>query len=145
MRTLSLALSAVALMSSASARAEVVDMAAITCGELIDMKADDAGTILVWVHGYFGGMADDTKFDFKAFKELSQAIGEYCAKNKKVTLISAVKTVANRTSWVQDRTSAIDLAFRKPLRYPAELRCPLPRGSSLGSRYSRPNGPIAVT
>ena len=86
----------VALCASVtSARAEVIDMAAVTCGELIAMKADEAGSILLWTHGYFGGLADDTKFDSKAFTALGAAIGEYCAKNKKVTLISAIKQLTN--------------------------------------------------
>jgi len=59
-------------------------MAAITCGELLSMKSDDAGSILLWVHGYFGGLADDTKMDMQAFKVLATAVGEYCAKNKNV-------------------------------------------------------------
>jgi hypothetical protein len=83
------------LVPAASLRADVIDMAAITCGELISMKADEAGAILLWTHGYFGGLADDTKFDPKAFDEVAKAIGEYCAKNRRVTLISAVKAVTN--------------------------------------------------
>jgi hypothetical protein len=86
---------AAALLLAGPARAEVVDMAAITCGELLDMKGDDAGTILVWVHGYFGGKNDDTRFDLKAFENAAKEIGAYCAKNKKVTLISAAKEVLN--------------------------------------------------
>jgi hypothetical protein len=78
-----------------SMRAEVIDMAAVTCGELISMKSDDAGAILLWTHGYFGGLADDTKFDLGAFEEIAKAIGEYCSKNKKVTLISAIKALTN--------------------------------------------------
>src|SRR6186997_586855 len=78
-----------------SARAEVIDMASVTCGELISMKADEAGSILLWTHGYFGGLADDTRFDPKGFEEVAKAVGEYCAKNKKVTLISAIKQVTN--------------------------------------------------
>jgi acid stress chaperone HdeB len=78
-----------------SMRAEVIDMAAVTCGELISMKADEAGSILLWTHGYFGGLADDTKFDPKEFEAVAKEIGEYCAKNKKVTLISAIKALPN--------------------------------------------------
>lgn len=79
----------------ASARADVIDMTAITCGELMSMKPDEAGSILLWAHGYFGGLADDTKFDPKGFEEVAKAVGEYCGKNKKVTLISAIKAVTN--------------------------------------------------
>ena len=84
-----------ALVPLKSTRAEVIDMASITCRELISMKADDAGSIMLWVHGYFGGLADDTKFDLTAFGEVAKAVGEYCATNKKVTLISAIKHVTN--------------------------------------------------
>lgn len=78
-----------------SVRAEVIDMAAVSCGELLAMKPDEAGSILLWTHGYFGGLADDTKFDPKGFEQIAKAIGEYCAKNKKVTLISAIKALTN--------------------------------------------------
>lgn len=83
------------LFSTAPARAEVIDMAAITCGELLNMNADESGTIMVWVHGYFGGMANDTKVDMKAFGEVAKAVGDYCALHKKVTLLSAVKDLTN--------------------------------------------------
>jgi hypothetical protein len=86
---------AAALAPLTSTRAEVIDMASITCGELIAMKADEAGSILLWTHGYFGGLADDTKFDPNAFQEIAKAVGAYCATNKKVTLISAIKHVTN--------------------------------------------------
>lgn len=76
-------------------RADVIDMAAITCGELLQMKEDEVGSILLWTHGYFGGLADDTRFNPDGFKEVAKAIGEYCAKNKKVTLLSAIKEVTN--------------------------------------------------
>jgi hypothetical protein len=76
-------------------RAEVIDMAAVTCGDLLDMNADDAGSVLLWTHGYFGGLANDTKVDLHGFKEAAKVIGEYCAKHKKVTLISAIKDLSN--------------------------------------------------
>ncbi len=90
---LALSIGLAAALVTASARAEVIDMAAITCGELLSMKSDEAGSILLWTHGYFGGQADDTKFDGEAFKEVAEAVGTYCAKNKKVTLLSALKEI----------------------------------------------------
>lgn len=87
---------AAALMSSvAPARAEVIDMAAITCGEMLDMKSDEAGIILMWMHGYFGGKEDDTRLDLQALEHHAKSIGAFCAQNKKVTLISAIKAVTN--------------------------------------------------
>ncbi len=86
---------AVAIGCTNGARAEVVDMAAITCGELLEMNSDEAGSILLWAHGYFGGLANDTKFDVEAFKEVAKAIGTYCAQHKKVTLISAIREMTD--------------------------------------------------
>ena len=57
------------------------------------MNAEESGSILLWVHGYFGGLADDTKFDLSAFKQAAKAIAAYCGKNPKVTLISAIKAL----------------------------------------------------
>ena len=84
-----------ALVPLKSTRAEVIDMASITCGDLISMKAEDAGSIMLWVYGYFGGLADDTKFDPTVFGQVAKVVGEYCATNQQITLISAIKHVTN--------------------------------------------------
>jgi hypothetical protein len=60
MRAAWLLAAAAGIALAAPARAEVIDMAAITCEELLGMTGDDAGAVLVWVHGYFGGKNDDT-------------------------------------------------------------------------------------
>lgn len=91
-----------------------MDMAAITCGELLNMSADDGGAVMLWVHGYFGGMADDTKFDFNAFKKAAKAIGAYCGEDPKVTLISAIKS--SRTEGL-DRRSTPCCAAPLPRRF----------------------------
>ena len=67
----------------------------LTCAELLNMSPDEAGTIMVWVHGYFGGMANDTKVDLIGFRHDAEAVGDYCAEHKRVTLLSAVKDIAN--------------------------------------------------
>lgn len=82
---------AASLAAAVPVRAEVIDMAAITCHEIMDMKSEDAGTIMVWVHGFYGGKADDTKLDFDAFGEAIKHIAAYCAQHPNVTLLSAVK------------------------------------------------------
>jgi hypothetical protein len=84
-------LAAAVVLPLNAARAEIVDMGAITCGDLLKMKSDDVGTIMLWMHGYFGGMNDDTKFDQAAFQDVAKTIGAYCAVNQKVTLLSAFK------------------------------------------------------
>ena len=90
-----LALAAVlALFSSTSARADTIDMAALTCGELQSMSADEAGSIMLWMHGYFGGEAKDTVVDLKSFGAASRALGQYCAQNAKMTVMTAIKRMS---------------------------------------------------
>ena len=90
---LTAALAVLSPLAPAPARAEVIDMAAITCGQLLDMDADEAGIVLFWMHGYFSGRDDDTKLDVKGMGKRAKKIGAYCSQNKKITLISAVKEV----------------------------------------------------
>jgi hypothetical protein len=92
-RGLWIAAAAASIAAAAPARADVLDMASISCGELMNMKSDDAGTILIWVHGFYGGKADDTKLDLDAFQEAIKEIAAYCAKHPRVTLLTAVKDV----------------------------------------------------
>ena len=92
-RGLWIAAAAVSIAAAGPARADVIDMASITCGEIINMKSDDAGTILVWVHGFYGGKADDTKLDLNSFQEAVKHIAGYCSEHPNVTLLSAVEAV----------------------------------------------------
>ena len=98
LRTLGLALvGALAFASvTAPARAEVMDMAAVPCNDLISGSADDAGIIIIWMHGYFSGKTDDTKIDMKALEKDAERIGKYCGEHKNVTVLTAIKDVANQ-------------------------------------------------
>jgi len=78
-----------------AARAADVDMSKMTCGDLLDMKSDDMGAILIWLHGYFGGLAKDPMIDLSGFPEFGRALGTYCAEHKKQTLFTAIKALAN--------------------------------------------------
>lgn len=70
-----------------------VDVATITCKELLASKKDDIGTILIWLHGYYGGKAEDTTFDPDAFGQGAEQMGAYCAEHPDVGVMSAAKAV----------------------------------------------------
>ena len=100
MKRVYLAACAAALLSpfaaTAPARAEdpkEVDVAAITCGYLINASKDDAGTIMIWLHGYYGGKADDTTFNMAGFTKSAEMMGAYCAEHPDIGVMSAAKTV----------------------------------------------------
>lgn len=78
---------------SAPLRAEVINMATITCKELFEGRADDIGATLMWLHGYYGGRAGDTLLDVDAFTKGSEQIGYYCRQNPHVTVMQAIERI----------------------------------------------------
>ena len=95
MRTVFAALlcAATALPFSTPLRAEVINMATITCKDLLEGKAEDIGAILMWLHGYYGGRANDTRLDTDAFTKGSEQIGKYCGQNPTVTMMQAIERI----------------------------------------------------
>jgi acid stress chaperone HdeB len=87
-------LSPLALTSVArAADPNEVDVAAITCKYLISASKDDAGTIMVWLHGFFAGKNDDTTFNMDSFGKSAEQMGAYCAEHPDIGVMSAAKTV----------------------------------------------------
>lgn len=85
-----------ALFLSAPAHAETVDLATVKCSELADMKADDAGFMFAWMLGYSGGQTGTTTIDLASMDAIGQDIGEYCAANPDVGLLSAATEVMSQ-------------------------------------------------
>ncbi len=73
------------------AKADVVDMSTVKCSELATMKAEDASYLLIWLHGYYGGKAGDTTIDLAALEESGKMIGEKCADNPDLGLMTAIQ------------------------------------------------------
>ncbi len=78
---------------TASVRAEVINMAAITCKELLEGKEDDIGTILMWLHGYYAGRSNTTTLDTDGLTKDSEKIGKYCAENPTITVMQAIERI----------------------------------------------------
>jgi acid stress chaperone HdeB len=72
-------------------QAEVIDLATVKCSDMQSMSNEDGAYLFVWLHGYYGGQAGDTTMDLKAMEASGQAIGEYCASNPEVGVLSAVQ------------------------------------------------------
>lgn len=75
------------------AQAETVDLATVKCSELASMKQDDADFMFAWLLGYAGGQTGTTTIDLGAMGTIGTEIGEYCAKNPEVGLLSAATAV----------------------------------------------------
>jgi acid stress chaperone HdeB len=76
-----------------AAHAETVDMATVKCSELATMKQDGADFMFAWLLGYAGGQTGTTTIDLGSMDEIGTEIGEYCAKNPEVGLLSAATAI----------------------------------------------------
>jgi acid stress chaperone HdeB len=75
------------------ARAEIVDLATVKCSELTTMDKEELGTLFIWMLGYSGGQTGTTTLDLSAMETLGTGVGQYCADNPDVGLLSAATTV----------------------------------------------------
>lgn len=83
----------IALPLTPSARAEVVNMATITCQELLAGKPDDIGVLIIWLHGYYSGRGANTTLDTDALTRDSEKIGQHCAQNPTITVMQAIERI----------------------------------------------------
>ena len=81
---------ALTLLTAAPATAEVIDVSTIKCADLSGMKTDDASYLMIWLHGYFGGKAGDTTIDLAALEAAGTAIGQKCADNPDLGLMTVI-------------------------------------------------------
>lgn len=95
MRTVFAALlcAAVAMPFAREVRAEVINMATITCKDLLEGKSDDIGAILMWLHGFYAGRTGSTTLDTDAFTQDSEKVGAYCGENPTITVMQAIERI----------------------------------------------------
>lgn len=74
-------------------QAETIDLATVKCSDLATMNDDDGKFLFAWLLGYAGGQASDTTLDLGATDAIGKNIGEYCAANPDVGVVSAVMNV----------------------------------------------------
>jgi acid stress chaperone HdeB len=82
-----------ALLFAAPASAETIDLATVKCSELGTMDEQGATFMFTWLLGYASGQAGTTTMDLTAMENTGTEIGEYCAKNPDVGLLSAATQV----------------------------------------------------
>nr|WP_316652015.1 HdeA/HdeB family chaperone [uncultured Gellertiella sp.] len=80
-------------LCATQARAEVLDMSTLKCSDTANWSEDEAALVMFWLHGYYGGKADDTRVDFEAITAVAKQLAEACAANPDVGVMSALKSV----------------------------------------------------
>jgi acid stress chaperone HdeB len=83
----------ITMLSVNVSHAEMLDMSTLKCSDTASWSEDEAGLVMFWLHGYYGGKADDTRVDFDAITEVAKQLSEACAANPDIGLMSALKSV----------------------------------------------------
>jgi acid stress chaperone HdeB len=76
---------------SFAAAAEVIDLSAKTCQQFRQSGKEEIGIILAWLDGYYKDEKDPPIIDTDKFVENSKKLGEYCAANPTIGLITATE------------------------------------------------------
>jgi acid stress chaperone HdeB len=85
---------ALATFAAPSASAQVtIDVARITCDQLILFKVAQPHDIAMWLSGYYNGRRNSTLVDVEKLKEYTDSVEKYCINNRKVTVMEAVEKV----------------------------------------------------
>lgn len=81
------------LAISGTSHAEVIDLSTIKCSDIAKMGESEGSYIMIWLHGYYGGKAGDTTMDTDSFEASGKAIGEACAENPELGLMTAINQI----------------------------------------------------
>jgi acid stress chaperone HdeB len=83
----------VLMLCATQSHAEILDMSTLKCSDTAEWSEDEAGLVMFWMHGYYGGKAGDTRVDFDAITAVAAKLSEACAANPDIGLMTALKTV----------------------------------------------------
>ncbi len=73
----------------ASASAEVIDLSTQTCQQFQAKSKDEIGIILIWLDAYYADEDAAPVIDTDKFTANAKKLGEYCAANPTIGLITA--------------------------------------------------------
>lgn len=90
-RLVAAALVAGALAAGTQARAETIDMSTLKCADIANWSEDQAALVMFWLHGYYGGKAEDTTVDLEALQSVAQSLGESCASEPEKGIMTVLK------------------------------------------------------
>jgi acid stress chaperone HdeB len=76
-------------ISACAASAEKIDLSTMTCAKFQANSKDEIGIILTWLDAYYRNDDDPPVIDTDRFVENAKKLGEYCAANPTIGLITA--------------------------------------------------------
>jgi acid stress chaperone HdeB len=93
MKRLWMALLVAAAFIPAQAKAEKFDLSTVTCKQFFEYNKENLSLLLVWLEGYFSDQDADPVIDFDAMGSKAKKLGEFCAKNPTVDVITAAEKI----------------------------------------------------
>lgn len=78
-----------ALLLSPPAQAEQIDLSTMTCKRFVESEKDEIKVILTWLDAYYKGEDDPPVIDTDKLTSNARRLGEYCASNPTIGLITA--------------------------------------------------------
>jgi acid stress chaperone HdeB len=84
---------AVTLLSVGLSSAEVIDLTAWKCSQFVNAAKDTKGIVLAWVDGYYYNENAPPVIDKDRLVGTAKKIGDYCAANPEVKLITATDRI----------------------------------------------------
>lgn len=96
MKKLIAAAALLAAVSTAPAKAEMLDMSTVTCGALATMGEDEVAWFLIWLDGYLAGQADTTQLDIAELGNQIDGIAKVCGEKPEIAVLTAAKEYLNQ-------------------------------------------------
>lgn len=82
------------LFGASAAEAQLtVDVAKITCKQLVTYEVTDARSISIWLSGYFNAQENNTILDVARFRSRSNALKDFCMSHFDMPVMDAAKAV----------------------------------------------------
>jgi hypothetical protein len=89
---------ACALAPAPVAQAQVtLDVAKLTCGQLLSYKMTTTEKIATWLSGYHNGKSGNTSLDTHGLLANAKKLRNYCVRNHQTLVMEAVETVLGAT------------------------------------------------
>jgi HdeA/HdeB family len=82
-----------AIFAAASASAQVVDVAKISCQQYLAGTVVRQDYLTLWLSGYYNGTRNDTVIETGTVQNIANKVGAYCRSNLDAGLLDAVQNV----------------------------------------------------
>src|SRR5215470_11886621 len=83
--------------SAAGLAQTTIDVAKITCEQLVLLQVADPDHLAIWLSGYYSGKRNTTTIDVQQLKEDARKVRSYCLSRGKGTVMEAVEAVVAPT------------------------------------------------